>query len=185
MGRYTNAGKSPKKENIYRKMLAWKKAGLGDYSENWMWLTREGMKLSGERYDVLPASGDLNHKYVDAQVRLRIEEKADLIRVIPGREILKANNRKPPGLRDFQICDQIALFTQDTVKVEVELTPKTPSDMRDIIDYYAADDTCNSVWYFTNDKSYGFVRQAVKDHPKFYVAHIHEFGIKELKEIRE
>jgi hypothetical protein len=185
LGRYRKTDGSPVSfQKAYETMKQWREAGIVDYQDKWVWLTPYGMKLSGERYEALPAGGDLNHKYVDAQVRMWIEEtKPALLEYIPGRHLQKENNRLAPKARGFHIADGWAVFPEKNVMVETELNRKTPSEMEAIVSYYEADPEINAVWYFLNDKTYGFVPRFIEGHDRFHHIHIHEIGIKELSEI--
>lgn len=141
-----------------------------------LWATAEGLKYAGLGMPVASFSpGSVEHELRCASVALKLAEKFGLGLVIPEREIafFEQQTRKPFASAEVESSSgrigshraDLAVRTQDgdLHAIEVELTPKAPQRLEEIVRGWRRFRGVNLVVYLCREgKTYRGVKRAVE-----------------------
>lgn len=149
---------------VRRVYTRWLKAGwvekrkLVTKYDQWIWLTRLGLRELGIEYRYyVPSISKLHHIYWSNAVRLYIEKRIGYPNQITSeRALYKREYERGKGdhVADFEV-----LYKGATVAVEVELTQKSKNHIDEILRFLESN--YRTTWYFVPDELEDFVRKAI------------------------
>lgn len=125
----------------------------------WIWLTNEGLSLLPQEYRFSrPKLVKLPEFEWVNDTRLFVEQWG----VEQGKKVRWRSERRirydwgrDPSKKDRHVPDAEAIVDGEVVAIEVELTPKSDKRIQKILKDLVKD--YNSIWYFTNHQTYGFI----------------------------
>jgi len=145
----------------------WRKAGYAGSDKfrlkepAWVWLTRRGLSSLGLAYRYWePGLATLDHVFWVNQVRLHVERRRGDEAVWVSERTLKLER----GDQDSHLADAEVIIEDRTIAVEVELTPKKPSDIAAVVSELAG--AYKTIWYFTSARARASVERAVAGLPE-------------------
>ncbi len=133
----------------------------------WLWLTAKGLDEFGlASKPLVPKAGNIDHLYWTNQVRLFCEKTYPDDTWVSERSLRRGQPPQKgsrPHVADGELVRRYAHGTF-AIAIEVELTPKKPADIEEILHQLAR--TYAGIWYFTAPETHESVVRAISQLPK-------------------